>query len=250
MTLAQLERQVRLLKVYAAVMTAFVVLSAWFVVGHTQSQRPRFTEIDVERINIVEPDGRLALVVANTQRMPGPILDGKELARELSQGRTGSAGLLFVDAQGNEVGGLSYRAEVKPDGSYTADRSLTFDQHNQDQVVGLQYGDNGKTRGSGLSVWDRPTTISLKEILAAAQGTTDRQVLEKRFLALLKERGETSPGARRVFLGSQDRTAALRLMDTTGRERFRVVVDASNTARLEFLDEAGKVVYALPDSQR
>jgi hypothetical protein len=35
-------------------------------------------------------------------------------------------------------------------------------------------------------------------------------------------------------------------MDTGGRERVRMVVDASNGARLEFLDEAGKVVYSLP----
>jgi hypothetical protein len=35
-----------------------------------------------------------------------------------------------------------------------------------------------------------------------------------------------------------------------GRERFRVVVDAANTARLEFLDETGKVVYALPEGPR
>ena len=70
--------------------------------------------------------------------------------------------------------------------------------------------------------------------------------MEKRFAELAKERGETSFGARRVFLGSQDQAAALRLMDTAGRERVRIVVDASTTPRMEFLDEGGKVVYSLP----
>ena len=39
-------------------------------------------------------------------------------------------------------------------------------------------------------------------------------------------------------------------MDAAGRERFRAVVDAANTARLEFLDETGKVIYLLPDGRR
>jgi hypothetical protein len=86
----------------------------------------------------------------------------------------------------------------------------------------------------------------LKEIIGTIQGTPDRAAVEKRFAELAKERGEAVGGARRVFLGSQDRTAALRLMDTGGRERVRMVVDASNEARLEFLDEAGKVVYSVP----
>jgi hypothetical protein len=246
MTLEYLEREIRFLKAYAVVATIFFVVAVLAVTGMAQSQRQRFTEIDVERINVIEPDGRLALAIANTQRIAAPMIDGKELPRELSQGRVGSAGMNFFDPQGTEVGGLIFRTELKPDGTYTATRSLTFDQHQQDQVVGLQYSDNGKTRGQGLSVWDRPTSITLKEIIATVQGTPDRAAVEKRFAELAKERGEALSGARRVFLGSQDRTAALRLMDTGGRERVRIVVDASNQARLEFLDEAGKVVYSLP----
>jgi hypothetical protein len=221
-------------------------LAALATVGTAQGSRQRFTEIDVERVNIVEPDGRVALAIANTQRMPGPMIEGKELPRELSQGRVRSAGMIFFDSQGSEIGGLIYRLDVRPDGTYLATRSLTFDQHNQDQVVGLQYSDNGKTRGSGLSVWDRPTRISLKQVLSTVQGTPDRAAVEKRFAELAKERGETSLGARRVFLGSQDQAAALRLMDTNGRERVRIVVDASSTPRMEFLNESGQVVYSMP----
>jgi hypothetical protein len=110
----------------------------------------------------------------------------------------------------------------------------------------MVYADNGTTRSAGLNVWDRPTRITLKDIFEAAGQKPDRQAVEKAFLTLMKERGETSSGARRVFLGSQDRTAALRLMDTQGRERVRIVVDSGNNARMEFLDEAGKVINTLP----
>src|SRR5437763_9077845 len=137
MTLSQLEREVRVLKMYSAISTVLIVFALLMGHGRAQSSKPRFAEIDAERINIVEADGRLSLVLANTQRLPGPMIAGKELAKELSAGRVGSAGLIFVDREGNEIGGLVYGAAVRPDGTVAADSSLTFDQHHQDQVVGI-----------------------------------------------------------------------------------------------------------------
>jgi hypothetical protein len=245
MTLAELEREVRRLKIYAAGTTLLAVVALFAAQGSAQPTTTRFAEIDVERVNIVESDGRPALVIANTRRIPGPFVRGKELPKELSAGRTGSAGLIFIDAQGNEVGGLVYGAQVKSDGSYVAESGFTFDQHNQDQVVGFEYDDNGARRTYGMSVWDRPTKVSIAEMLDAAKDAPDRESRHRRFEELLKQRGDTS-GARRVFLGSQDRTASLKLSDGAGRERIRLSVDSANAARLEFLDESGKVVYALP----
>jgi hypothetical protein len=245
MSLDQLEREVRTLKIYSTATTILAVVALFAAQGRAQSKSARFAEIDVERVNIVEADGRPALVIANTQRIPGPVVAGKELPKELSAGRTGSAGLIFIDAQGNEVGGLVYGARVKPDGTYSAGSGFTFDQHNQDQVVGLEYDDDGARRTYGVGVWDRPTKVSIAEMLDAAKGASDRESRHRRFEELLKQRGDT-PGARRVFLGSQDRTAALKLSDAAGRERIRLSVDSANAARLEFLDESGAVVYALP----
>jgi len=241
----QLEREVRRLKIYAAGTTLLAVVALFAAQGRAQSKTTRFTEIDVERVNIVEADGRPALVLANTQRIPGPVLAGKELPKELSAGRTGSAGMIFIDAQGNEVGGLVYGAHLKSDGSYSAESGFTFDQHNQDQVVGIEYDDDGARRSYGVSMWDRPTKVSIAEMLDAAKGAPDRQSRHRKFEELLEQRGDTT-GARRVFLGSQDRTASLKLFDGAGRERIRLSVDSTNAARFEFLDEAGKVVYALP----
>src|SRR5436190_4451065 len=249
MTLAELEREVRRLKIYAAGTTLLAVVALLAAQGRAQSKATRFTEIDVERVNIVEADGRPALVLANTQRIPGPVLAGKELPKELSAGRPGSAGMIFIDAQGNEVGGLVYGAHLKPDGSYSAESGFTFDQHNQDQVVGIEYDDDGARRSYGVSMWDRPTKVSIAEMLDAAKDAPDRQSRHRKFEELLKQRGDTT-GARRVFLGSQDRTASLKLFDVAGRERIRLSVDSTNAARFEFLDEAGRVVYALPPRSR
>src|SRR5256886_1335517 len=175
MTLSELEREVRRLRVYAAVSTTLAVLALLAAQGRAQPKTTHFAEIDAERINIVEADGRPALVLANTERLPGPVLAGKELAKELSAGRLGSAGMIFIDAQGNEVGGLVYGARVKGDGSFSAESGLTFDQHNQDQVVGFEYEDNGSQRSYGVSVWDRPTKVSIAEMLEAARGAADRE---------------------------------------------------------------------------
>jgi hypothetical protein len=246
MTLDQVERQLRVLKMYAVISTVAFLIAVVAVTGDAQSQRQRFTEIDVERINVVEPDGRPAMVIANSQRMVRVILEGKELESRLAPQRR-SAGMIFMDQQGNEVGGLIYGATVNADGSYNATRTLTFDQHNQDQVVGIQYQDNGSARSYGLSMWDRPPQLTMKEMMTALAATTDSQSVEERLGPIAKAKGITRrPGLRRVFLGSQNGTPALRLSDVEGRERVRVLVDADNTPRMEFLDEQGKVTYSVP----
>jgi hypothetical protein len=246
MTLDQVERQLRVLKIYAVLSTVTFLIVVVAVTGYAQSQRQRFAEINVERINIVEPDGRPAMVIANSRRMARVILEGKELESRLAPQRR-SAGMIFVDQQGNEVGGLIYGATVNADGSYNATRSFTLDQHNQDQVVGIQYQDNGSARSYGLSMWDRPAQLTLKEMVTALAGTTESQSVEERLAPIAKAKGITRrPGLRRVFLGSQNGTPALRLSDVEGRERVRMLVDADNTPRIEFLDEHGKVTYSVP----
>jgi len=64
---SKLEKEVRFLKIYAVMATLFgavLFLSAFTVHGKKQ----KFEEIDVERINIVERDGRLRMVISNEER--------------------------------------------------------------------------------------------------------------------------------------------------------------------------------------
>ena len=44
-------------------------------------EQPRFKEIDVERINIIEKDGRLRLTLSNAERSPGWVHRGKSHTR-------------------------------------------------------------------------------------------------------------------------------------------------------------------------
>ena len=106
----------------------------------------------------------------------------------------------------------------------------------------------GKTRASGLYVVDRPTRPDIEELLrlrdAIGQASGEEKTRLERELRESAARGDL--GAQRVFVGAADRTAMVRLKDPAGRNRVRLYVDAANDARLEFLDEGGKVVYSIP----
>ena len=245
MDAAELRRQLRLLKAWSAAVTVLLVAVATAAFRPAQERIPR---LEVERIDVVEPDGRLVLAISSSAHIPGAILEGEELPREMSQGRVGSAGMLFYNERGDEVGGLVYRGVEEGEGDYAARGALTFDQFRQDQVVSLQYADDGESRSAGVHVWDRSTEVTVHElvdVILATRGPAgpERDAAEAR-LREMRRPGEL--GTHRVFLGSQDRTAALRLEDTLGRTRVRLYVDSADVARLEFLDEAGGVVLALP----
>ncbi|MCI0434519.1 MAG: hypothetical protein L0271_12895 [Gemmatimonadetes bacterium] len=241
-------RELRFLRIHAVLSSLLMVIL--LAGAFRPSQNQRFTVIEVERINVVEPGGRLAMVISSAERLPGPILEGQELPAEMSAGRRGSAGMLFFNARGDEVGGLTFRGQ-ETNGTYAAGGIIAFDQFKQDQVVTVQYSDRGTSRSAGVTVWDRSTTVSIHELVsliqASRQGAEPGRAEATQRLQQLQQSGTL--GAQRIFLGSQDRMAALRINDTQGRPRIRMYVDSANAARLEFLNERGEVVESWPGRQ-
>lgn len=57
-------------------------------------------------------------------------------------------------------------------------------------------------------------------------------------------RGEA--GTERMFVGIENRSAKIELRNSRGRVRIRLMVDAKDLPRLEFLDESGVVVAVYP----
>lgn len=242
-TLARLEREVRFLRRYAAAsMLGFLLLGA---AAFQSAQRQRFDEIDVGRINVVEPDGRLALVIANQERLPGVWMDGREHG-----GREGTNGIIFFNAEGDESGGLTHWSERTPNG-VRAGGHLSFDRFESDQVVALNYVEHPGYYGAGLTVSHFPVGSS-KEWFAATdsisrlpqdQRDAAMRALRRRFFA--EGKWET----KRMFVGEEGRTALLRLNDTRGRPRIQLLVDSLDVPRLEFLDTLGTVVHTLPEAR-
>jgi hypothetical protein len=235
----KLQRDVRLLKAYACIVT--LLLGALAFAGFSQAnQKTKFGEIDVERINIVEKDGKLKMVISNSERQHPGVIDGKTLSR------TRPPGMLFFNEKGDECGGLSFDGDQK-DGKANAGALLAFDRFRQDQTVAIQYGENNGQYSAGLRVWDRPDASlgevidKLQEIQKMPDGPEKTQARQK-----LRDLPGAS-AAQRVFVGkTREKAAALTLSDPEGRPRLLLMVDAKGEAKLEFLDEKGVVVQRLP----
>ena len=227
-------------------MRAYVVVSSLLLVvlmttAFRQPPAPqRFGEITVERINVVDKDGTLRLVVANQDRMHPGVLDGKTIDRPRPV-----AGLIFFNDEGDEVGGLTYSGQVA-NGQRTASSGIMFDQLKQDQTIGIRYNEINGQRTAALEVWDRsdvPLSLLIDK-LNAANRLTDPVAREA---AVRAARADAPPAPRRVFVGKNtNRAASVSLADANGKPRLNLTVDAGGNPRIEFLDEQGRVTSRLP----
>lgn len=196
-------------------------------------QKPHFTEIDVERINIVEPNGMLRMTLSDAARAPGWVIGGK-----LIPGRPKTAGMIFFNDEGTEDGGLIFGGRKEQNGKYSAVGHLSFDQYNEDQVINLEYSEDNGLRKEGLAINDQPD-MPLAEMIPRQQQIMKMPAGPARDSAL---RGLAKGSARRVFLGrATDKSAIVQLSDAHSRPRLRLIVDSSGTASIEFLDDNGHV---------
>ncbi|MBX6365418.1 MAG: hypothetical protein IRZ00_16230 [Gemmatimonadetes bacterium] len=236
-------RELRLLKAYAVIVT--LVLGTLSLAAFQRSgQRQKFGEIDVERINVVEPDGSYRLVISNKARSIGPIYKGKPF------GYPGGTrpGLIFFNDEGTENGGLTFSGHRNPDGTYEAHTGMSFDQFDQDQIVVLSYDDRNGRRRAGLTIGDR-ASIPINEMVAERDSIMKLPEAER--AAALERWRQPRNGvplyAPRVYVGRDaDRAAVVNLADPDGRPRIRLRVDSLGTPSIEFLDAAGKVTSRIP----
>src|SRR5690606_32876162 len=110
-----------------------------------KSGNQRFSEIDVERINIIEKDGTVKMIITNVERFP----NGNTIVnnRPTNETRKKRSGMLFFNENGIECGGFIYDGQKKADG-HSSGLSLTYDQYDGDQVMQLLTEDysNGNER--------------------------------------------------------------------------------------------------------
>ncbi|MGH9175266.1 MAG: hypothetical protein ACRD1H_12965 [Vicinamibacterales bacterium] len=235
----RLRREIRWLQVYAT--TSSLVLVVLAVSAFRQAPTPqKVDELTVQRLNVIDANGTLRLVVSGKDRMHPGILDGKTIDRARPV-----AGLIFFNDEGDEVGGLTITGQDR-DGVRRANALLAFDQIKQDQTIALAYSEANGQRSTGLTVWDRPE-VRLSELidkLNAAQKIPDAAARE---MAIQAARASMPPSPRRVFVGKNtDRSAAIMLADANGKPRLNLRVDAAGQASIEFLDADGKVTERIP----
>ena len=198
----------RISAIYSAILTAAVVL----LLIHAAKPQTHITadELTVQRINVVEPDGTLRMVISNHSRLPGIINKGKETKFERPQ-----AGMIFYNDEGSENGGLIFGGRKDAKGKViSSGGSLSFDKYDANQIVQLIGVDDSEDHLAGLSVTDSPTGNDVR---------------------------------RRVWVGKrEDGAAQVALGDANGRRRLLLQVAADGTATVTFLDANGKIVKQLP----
>ncbi len=190
---------------YSAVLsTAFAVV---LLMGATSHRMRAFDEIQVHRINVVEPDGTLRMVISDSDRMPGIIIKGKALPK-LDRPQ---AGMLFYNDEGTENGGLIFGGHRNEKGEVIdSGASLSFDPYGQSQqMVQLAGVEDMNNQIVGLAINDP------------------------------KDHARN----RRVWVGrGEDDSAVVSLADAKGRKRIVMQVNADGAASLNFLDAEGHVV--------
>ena len=231
----------KLLIVYSAILT--IAFAGSLTGGAIASQGPApqaFTEIDVQRINVREPDGTLRMVISNTARTPGIFIRGVE--RPHPSGRR-TAGMIFMNDEGTENGGLTFSGRRLPDGTAVSGGHLSFDQHEQDQVIQLTQNEQGGRRWAAMVVNDRPDTpldFDLARRISAMPEGPERAAEIQRVMA------EGTFGRQRVWVGkTRDRESAVLLSDAMGRPRIRMRVAPDGASAIDFLGEDGSVIRSL-----
>ncbi len=231
----KIRTRLRLLELYAAV--SLLVFGALVFSAFTRSKE-KFTEIEVERLNVREKNGQLLMVVANSDRMPDPVINGKSWKTERPPG------MLFYNGKGDENGGLVFGA-VEGGGKYGAFQGLTFDKYKQAQTMALIYNDHSGKYRAGLQIWDRPE-IPLSDVITKREEIAKIPDGDAKSEALRKL-DEENFSPTRVYVGKNaEKESEISLYDARGKARIKMLVSSEGTPKLEFLDATGKVTYSLP----
>src|SRR5580698_5826520 len=92
-----------LIFVWLAVLSVALAL---MVRGHAAADHKvtDFDEINVHRINIIEPDGKPRVIISDRARMAGLYWGGKEYRHP----NRDNGGFLFFNDEGTEVGGMTF----------------------------------------------------------------------------------------------------------------------------------------------
>ena len=234
-----MQAQLRFLKIHATVST--VLIAVLCTSAFRQEKKAVFDQISVGRMDVVDADGKLRMVISNKDRMHPGMMDGKLIDRPRPV-----AGMLFFNEEGDEVGGLTFTGR-RVDGRGRANAGIMFDQFKQDQTIGISYSETDGRRTAGLQVWDRPDT-NLGELIGKLNAANALKDAAEREKAIAAARAGAGSAPRRVFVGKlPDRSATIALSDINGKPRLTMTVGPDGSPRIELLDADGKVTARLPE---
>lgn len=220
-----------------------------------QTGNHKFAELDVERINIVEPDGTVKMIITNVNRFPNGT--DKINGRKTNADRKKRSGMLFYNEEGIECGGFIYDGAKSANG-HSSGLSLTYDQYDGDQVMQLLTQDfkKGDKRmvTSSLVFNDRPEKETQERMMEIsdeiAQLRKENPEAAKVKYKQYQEEGLVG-GAPRIMLGkTRSMNNGLFLFDDQGMPKAMFYVDKDNNAKLDFYDDKGNVIASFPETTK
>jgi len=258
MDTSSIERRLRFLTLYA-VCSAVLILSIFITAftpftgsyGYLPTSSTDTLHVKyliAERVDLVEPDGNLAIALSNSVSSAKLQFDGQILHGASNRD---IPNIIFFDGKGDEVGGIAF-GNFHEDGSpIQAMRHLAFDGFRQDEVITLShFVQNGKSR-KGLFIYDRPDITIMDALQESGIDPEDTPDILGRKLDQFKEVNpdryqEIWGNPRRVAVQTNEADEAeLLLGDAAGNTRLRFVVKPDGAAFIEFLDEEGSSVKRL-----
>ena len=233
----------RFLMIYAGVLTA--VFAVTVLSGFVDAPKKFSVEqLDVQRINVREPDGTLRLVISNTDKAPGIYIRNQEYPHPSRK----TAGMIFLNDEGTENGGLIFGGEKSADGTKQTYGHLSFDAFEQDQILTLDASQDGEARSSRFTLVDQPPfpILELIQLLDQIRNLPPEEQA-KRIEAFYASHGGT-PKTRLTMGRGQDGTVGLGINDAQGRPRIVLMVAGDGKPMVRTLDESGKVTGELPSA--
>lgn len=237
----KLIKEVRFLKLYAGVATLIAIV--FLFTAFTVSKNVKFEEITAERINIVEKDSKLKMVISNKERQHPGTMDGVYYKEREGQR---AAGMIFFSEKGDEIGGLIFDGNTN-EGQYG---SLTFDKFRGDQTIQLLHGENADGKYfAGLKMNDQ--NIPLSDFIAKRKEIEKLPTKEAQEAAYKEMRDKGQLMTNRLSLGrGRDKSSFIDLNDAKGKTRISISVESDGNPKINFLDENGKVIYSLPEDAK
>ncbi|NBC02284.1 MAG: hypothetical protein GVY20_01120 [Bacteroidetes bacterium] len=256
-----IEKRLRLLSIYSVFSSIIILILLFSVIWIIADKSPIDSEnyfqsadslhipyLTAERVDIIEPDGQLAIALSNSKtsaklRFDGQILQGAS-NRDIPN-------IIFFDGKGDEVGGLAFANFKDEDAPITAIRHLAFDGFRQDEVITMShFVQNGKSR-KGVYIYDRPDIPIMDALGESGVNPEDTPGILGEKLSQFREGNperheELWGNPRRVAVQTnEENEAELLLGDAEGNIRLRFVVTPEGDAYVDFLDENGNSVKRL-----
>jgi hypothetical protein len=230
--------KIKFLTFYSSVLT--ILMASLFLFSFKKyNQVENFEEINVKRINIIENDGTIRMVLSNKALQHYGRMDGKDFEK-----RERPSGLIFFNDEGDECGGLIYQTKKTKTG-IIAGMSITMDKYKNDQVVQLsnqEFVKDGKItsqRGIHINeISDDSDPSQTNKLFSEAEKIKDSKLRNEKLNEIYEKYGSKNL----LFLGKTNgNSQGLFLSDSKGKPKMMIYVNEKGEPKIQTYLSNGEI---------